>query len=274
MKQPEKGYFFSIQPFWTSARPFNWQSGCSGQVTASTFCWKHKQLLCVPGNGQVGIMLCGPEDFSGACYGVVSEQGYFPLNGLKEGCFVRFSPGTFSQICAVPAKLIDPYGMPVEDIFSHAQLAQMKDAMASEAPVQALLDLFGGWMESSRANCSQERQLASHVTQLIWESGGQIRIQDLEQETTYSTRHLLDVVSRQVGIAPKQMCRQVRFQNALHLLEENPKINLSSAAFMLGYTDQSHFSKEFKSFSGLSPSQFQRGARMGDGPSAGEPPEG
>lgn len=265
-KQSEGGYFFSIEPFWTPAGVTPPISTPTGQISVSMFQWDTESLHCVPGNGQVGIMLRGPEDFKGYCYGVLTEHTSIPLYGLMRGDFVRFSPGTFSKIFGIPANQIPSDGMPLEDVFCDDQLAQIKDAMASRTHQSSLLNLFGRWEENAKLYQSpQEQQLAAQVVRSIWDSRGQIRVNELEEETAYSSRHLQDVVGRQVGMSPKQMCRQTRFQNALFLMQTHPHASLSWLAHTLGYSDQAHFSKEFKAFSGMNPSQFQREfVRKGD----------
>lgn len=251
-------YFFSIQPFWDELNPDSLITSPDGHISACPFHWDQDHLLCVPGNGQVGIMLQGPEDFSGYCYGVLDSPDSIPLYGISDGCFVRFSPGTFSKICNIPAKMIDPSGVPLENIFTREQLSKIVDAMAAPIPSLALLQLFAGWSEQNDASPLREQELVRQITQLIWSNYGNIRIRDLEKNTLYSGRYLQEVTGRNVGISPKQMCRQVRFQNALRLLQSVQDINLSSIAQALGYSDQAHFSKEFKAFSGLSPSLFHK----------------
>ena len=258
-EQPEGGYFFSIEPFWTPSGVAEPIFTPTGQISISTFHWKNEDLPCVPGNGQVGIMFQGPEDFKGYCYGVLTEHKSIPLPGLMHGDLVRFAPGTFSKIFGIPADLISSNGMPLEDILCDDQLAQIKDATAAQTPQYALLDLFGRWEENARLYQSPKKQeLVAHILRAIWNSRGQVRVCEMEEETAYSSRSLQDVVGRQVGMSPKQMCRQTRFQNVLFLMQTYPKADLSWLAQTLGYSDQAHFSKEFKSFSGMSPSQFQR----------------
>ena len=216
--------FFSIQPFWKPELEFDWHVGGAGSISVSSFRWGQEEMESVAGNGQVGIILQGPEDWKGICYGVVESKETIPLHGINQGIFIRFSPGSFSDIFHIPAKLIDPYGIPLEDIFSTDQVALIKDAMAAPTPQWALLKLFGGWAEGKLP--SQECQLAKQVALLIREKQGHVRVRELENETAYSSRRLQDVLTRQVGIAPKQMCRQVRFQNALRIMQINPNIRV------------------------------------------------
>lgn len=252
----EDRYFFSIQPFWSPELEFDWLVGLEGTLSVSLFRWGQDNMESVAGNGQVGIMLQGPENWKGICYGVVETRETISIHGIDQGLFIRFSPGTFSEICHIPAKLIDPYGMPLEDIFSSEQVALMKDAMASATPRRTLLELLGGWAEEQLP--SQEYRLAKQVALLIREKRGQVRVRELENETAYSSRRLQDVLTQQVGIAPKQMSRQVRFQNALRIMQTEPNVSLCCLAQTLGYSDQAHFNKEFKNFSGISPGQLQK----------------
>lgn len=253
----DRDYFFSIEPFWPAGDLSEPLSTPTGEISVSVFHWDVDDLCCVPGNGQVGVMFCGPENFSGTCYGVLPEQMAIPLYGRKEGEFIRFSPGSFSQIFGIPASLISPAGTPMENVFSPEQMAKLRDTTADPDPQRALLTLVGHWEEDAWTRPgSQQSQLAKQVARLIWKTRGQMRLRDLENEVTYSGRHLQNVVGRNVGVSPKQLSRQTRFQNALLLLRAHPDVNLAWAAQTLGYSDQSHFCREFRQFCGMSPQQF------------------
>ena len=253
-------YCFSIQPFWAVSQIR--KSVRDESIAVSEFIWRPdtEVMSCVPGNGQVAIMLTPPDGFSGTCYGVADDRRDIPLYGMKNSFFARFSPGTFSAICDVPASEIPVDGIDISLLFSAGQLEQLRMAAVNQQPTQALLRLFEQWREDSRTK--SDRSLAEQVVQLIRRSGGSMRMHQLEQETLYSARRLQDVVTRQVGISPKQLCRQTRFQNALKLLQSNGEssLNCAQAAQQLGYSDQAHFNREFKTFCGMCPSKFLKRA--------------
>jgi len=63
------------------------------------------------------------------------------------------------------------------------------------------------------------------------------------------------------GYTVKDVSGLIRFERVRNQLWLNPDSNLASLAHELGYTDQSHLSREFKRYSGTTPAAFARKAR-------------
>jgi len=60
-----------------------------------------------------------------------------------------------------------------------------------------------------------------------------------------------------VGINPKEYTRIVRFQKALEQMQhQSGEINQAQIAYASGYADQSHCIREFKKFSGYTPTSL------------------
>ncbi|MES2371425.1 MAG: helix-turn-helix domain-containing protein [Bacteroidota bacterium] len=70
-----------------------------------------------------------------------------------------------------------------------------------------------------------------------------------------TTRHMHKLVYRYTGLSPKSFNKINRFQQSLRLIAEN-KYPLTSIAYDCGYFDQSHFIRDFKAFTGLTPSAY------------------
>ncbi|MCP4118646.1 MAG: AraC family transcriptional regulator [Desulfobacteraceae bacterium] len=66
------------------------------------------------------------------------------------------------------------------------------------------------------------------------------------------------IFSRYIGITPKFFKRLDRFQGVLNRILNEKYDDFTSMAYENDYYDQSHFIKDFKSFTGVSPSRFMK----------------
>ncbi|MDO6439418.1 helix-turn-helix domain-containing protein [Cyclobacterium sp. 1_MG-2023] len=69
-------------------------------------------------------------------------------------------------------------------------------------------------------------------------------------------KHLIDQFKKYVGLTPKYYQRMLRFNVILQQIYQSKKIEWAQVAYQFEYTDQSHFIKEFKHFSGINPQKF------------------
>jgi len=85
---------------------------------------------------------------------------------------------------------------------------------------------------------------------------GQQNIDLLAQTACLGYKQFKRVFADYIGANPKDYLRVVRFQKALYLLQIQPNINLTQLSYECGYYDQAHFIKEFKQFSGYTPTEY------------------
>ncbi len=81
-------------------------------------------------------------------------------------------------------------------------------------------------------------------------------ISDIATEQGMTPRYLHKLISHYTGLSPKLFNKINRFQQSLRLITNNDR-SLTSIAYDCGYSDQSHFIKDFKSFTGVTPSSYQ-----------------
>lgn len=70
-----------------------------------------------------------------------------------------------------------------------------------------------------------------------------------------TSRYLQKLFLRHTGLTPKLYSKINRFQNSLRLVAKR-SASLTAVAYECGYFDQSHFIREFKSFTGILPSAY------------------
>lgn len=100
--------------------------------------------------------------------------------------------------------------------------------------------------------------LVSHMLDRIAETRGTIQVEELAEELNYSTRHINRLFIEALGYGPKSFCRFVRVQCTLSEIRKKPGRNNSAFIQKTSYSDQAHFQREFKSFTGLTPKQYIR----------------
>lgn len=89
----------------------------------------------------------------------------------------------------------------------------------------------------------------------IQESHGQISVSALMRQSGISARQLERRFREGVGLTPKLLARILRFQHAYQLADETPTINWSTLALRCGYYDQAHLIRDFRAFSGATPTE-------------------
>ncbi|MBW4422423.1 MAG: helix-turn-helix domain-containing protein [Myxacorys californica WJT36-NPBG1] len=87
--------------------------------------------------------------------------------------------------------------------------------------------------------------------------GGCIPIQQLAKMLGWSDRYFAARFREQIGITPKAAARRIRFTRAHRQLTLSDN-SLSTIAANCGYSDQSHFTREFHFFSGCSPTIYKK----------------
>jgi AraC-like DNA-binding protein len=86
---------------------------------------------------------------------------------------------------------------------------------------------------------------------------GQARIGDLAVRIGWSRKHLVSTFREQIGLPPKTVAQLLRYERASELLTEGrPAIDVAATC---GYADQAHLIRDFRRFSGLTPSEFVQG---------------
>jgi AraC-like DNA-binding protein len=85
-----------------------------------------------------------------------------------------------------------------------------------------------------------------------------IRVSALAQSASLSPAYFSELFKQQTGCAPRDYLHLLRIHRACQLLRTTG-LSIKQISARLGYQDQFHFSRQFKAFQGLSPTEY-RGA--------------
>ena len=85
---------------------------------------------------------------------------------------------------------------------------------------------------------------------LVYESNGEIKVQELSEQISWSSREINRYFNKQFGLSLNAFCKILRFKASLEHIAKGrlfPELN---------FADQNHFIKEIKKFSGVVPSEL------------------
>ncbi|WOC31756.1 MULTISPECIES: helix-turn-helix domain-containing protein [Caproicibacterium] len=85
-------------------------------------------------------------------------------------------------------------------------------------------------------------------------------LSDVERETGYTRQYINRAFHEEIGFSVIQFEKILRLHSAMQRLSEVPVSQRKSAelrvALEMGYSDQSHFIKDFKKYTGATPLQY------------------
>ncbi|MDR2367498.1 MAG: helix-turn-helix domain-containing protein [Deltaproteobacteria bacterium] len=162
---------------------------------------------------------------------------------------VRFRPGYLPERLGV--SLPDTLGehLSLSDLPGGVELLERAHKITDLAKLKDLLTNFigGRW---------RAHDLLLQLIAEVEETGGVMRVEDLEKRTLYSSRYINRVFTDNMGLSPKSFTKYVRFQHLIHEMNKPVRPSLADLAVMSGYYDQPHFSKEFKDLTALTPTEY------------------
>lgn len=133
-------------------------------------------------------------------------------------------------------------------------LAALEDAISPADAVGILRDYFLCRLE--RVEQGRQYEYLRHACTSILAGRGTTPISRVSRELAIGNRYLERLFVSRLGISPKFFARVVRFQGVFAAL--NGGASLARVAQDAGYFDQSHFVREFRALTGLTPGGFLR----------------
>lgn len=102
----------------------------------------------------------------------------------------------------------------------------------------------------------EEGLLVNAIVEFV-EGDGQVRrVGQVCEKFDLPERTLQRLTARRVGLSPKWLIQRRRLHDAAARLQSGEATDLARAAADLGYADQAHFTRDFRSVTGLTPGAF------------------
>jgi AraC-like DNA-binding protein len=219
--------------------------------------------FAVPGGCTDIIICCSEGEQSARICGSATRGRRVSYKPERDYFGIRFLPGRHTSLFGYPAKDFTDREILLRDIRKNDRLVEKVSSAGSidervTCALKYMSDCLttGGDTFVGRAPNDGRLRLSGWIVGRVLETAGHLRIEQLADETGYSTRYISKVFNDNIGLNPKLFCRIVRFQKSLDIILNDGLSSFCDIACELGYFDQSHFSKEFREFTTISPSQM------------------
>ncbi len=164
---------------------------------------------------------------------------------------IRFHPHGAVRVLGMPVRELTDSAVPLDSISLrlHRRFTRLGDL----SPLQGLAELDAIVNECTRDHDDADEDiLVSAAVAAFERTSGLISIEDVAHHVGLSQRQLQRRFLDAVGILPKLFCRMQRFQQVFRAME-SPHVDWVDAAVDCGYYDQAHLIRDFREFSGKTP---------------------
>jgi AraC-like DNA-binding protein len=120
------------------------------------------------------------------------------------------------------------------------------------------LDLLTDFLCRKLEQASGNDPLIEESLDFIHQNLGSVTIKSLIKYFYISKRQFEKRFVREVGIPPQYYIRVKRFNEAMKLIDTGKYETLADVAYALGFFDQSHFIRDIKEFSGITPTSISQ----------------
>jgi AraC-like DNA-binding protein len=169
---------------------------------------------------------------------------------------VHFKPWGMSPFIDMPAVELRDRWVPVDAVWRHS-LDRIRNQVADTASATETLRVVEQELRSRLA------AVPSHGLDLVRYAGGRLEsfhgsvsVDALTDATGVSGTHLATQFKSHVGVTPKRVARIYRFAQLILSVDALRPVDWSALAQAAGYFDQAHFGREFKEFTGHTPTQY------------------
>lgn len=172
----------------------------------------------------------------------------FGLNIKPEAFVFLFN----KPVCKLAQNFAD-----VNDFFIANELGSLQEQIVSAPDEQARTAItIQFFRERLAMRGLQERHYLQEAMEHIRVSTGTYSVDELAEKVFVGKRQLQRAFQEQFGVSPKLYGRIVRFKGAYDYVKEHPKASWVDVTYHFGYSDQSHFIRDFKEFTGNNPTGF------------------
>ncbi|MFN3321982.1 MAG: helix-turn-helix domain-containing protein [Bryobacteraceae bacterium] len=192
--------------------------------------------------------------------------GYAVVGGARSTAYLRdvskpsrsvgaqLHAGACEALFGVPAGELAERHTRLDEIWGRPAL-ELRERLEEAGSLERQLDLFESVLAGRLPRVRGLHPAVAHALERFATAADVSRV---VRETGYSHRRFIALFRDSVGLNPKLYCRVLRFRHALERICADPAAPCAELALEAGYSDQAHFSREFRAFTGITPVEYRK----------------
>jgi AraC-like DNA-binding protein len=183
--------------------------------------------------------------------GTMTTGQTFALPARTEIAGVRFRPGQAGAFLHIAARELTDRSAPLEDLWG-APARRLENRLAeTQSRRERATELAQSLRIPERSLPPVQRAIAALASR-----DGEADLDEIARQSNLSPRQFRRRCLDESGLAPKHLCRVLRFRRVLRGLDLAARRGWAHLAAECGYYDQAHLIQDFREFSGSTPSRY------------------
>jgi AraC-like DNA-binding protein len=142
-------------------------------------------------------------------------------------------------------------GAALTDAVRAALAEDPEDSERQQTAVAAVGEALSGLLP-----VDEEGLLVNEIVEYVEDSSDVVRVGQVCDRFDIPERTLQRLAARRIGLSPKWLIQRRRLHEAAELLASAGPLDLAGVAAGLGYADQAHFTRDFRTVTGLTPGRY------------------
>ncbi|MGW9299243.1 helix-turn-helix domain-containing protein [Streptomyces cyaneofuscatus] len=201
--------------------------------------------------------------FDGVAGGLMSRSVAVHHDGRQHGVQVSLTPLGARAVYGVPAAALAHRLVPLDELLGAlgVELVDRLRVATTWAARFAVLDelLLRAVGRGDGDRLSRVRPEVAEAWRRLVTVQGRVQVGAVAMELGWSHRYLTERFRDEVGLSPKTFARVLRFEHAHELATAHDPLPWAAVATVSGYADQAHLVRDWREFTGRSPTAWRRG---------------
>ena len=203
------------------------------------------------------------------CVNLVFERNQTRVYGVDTGKFarlledkgrvfgVKFKPGAFYPFVKFPISQLTNTSISFCDAFSLDSKA-LEEALLSQEDEGEMVKLAEKFLRERLPEQDKHVKAINEIVDYIIAHREITKVDDVVNQLNLNKRSLQRLFRQYVGVSPKWVIQRYRLHEVAERLAEGELMDWSSMVVELGYSDQAHFIKDFKTIVGRTPTEYAK----------------